>query len=346
MVTQELHIALDELLQKVNSHWNSNFLPQEKDNAINREILKFIKQRLNPLSNFKRLSVFDTLKRNQDLASLIKTIPVKVLTINPKEVAIQLPFDFLYYVGTNLNITPSCDVKNIVPIQTTIYFKSIPAIIDVNNLTNLLIRCTQGGQELTLFNLVDLPDGYIPTDNLPSYKKNFIINNAILEFMKKNIQTEIEVRYNKINNTFEFKSLAPFNINVIKNNVISVALGASQTYDSYSLESTLTSTVRIVDEEFKGDIQNSSLSKGKDQSLIGYLRPDIIIIPKVKNVVINSAFLTYFCKPAKVDLLLGFNSNLSDEVLDEVINNTAKQLKGIIASDTYDKFSQENLLIE
>jgi len=30
MTTQELHIELDLLLQKVNSHWNQNLLPQEK----------------------------------------------------------------------------------------------------------------------------------------------------------------------------------------------------------------------------------------------------------------------------------------------------------------------------
>ena len=74
MVTSELHVKLEELLQKVNSHWNPNFLPQEKDSFINAEILRFIKQRLSPLSNNKRQGIFDIIKRDQDLNSLLRTI--------------------------------------------------------------------------------------------------------------------------------------------------------------------------------------------------------------------------------------------------------------------------------
>jgi len=94
ITTQELHIALDLLLQKSNSHWNKNFLPQEKDWFLNQEIKKFIKQRLNPLSNDKRLGAFDTIKRVEDLNALQRTLIVYGAQL-AKDVNIPLPFDYL-----------------------------------------------------------------------------------------------------------------------------------------------------------------------------------------------------------------------------------------------------------
>ena len=71
MTAQDLHIEIDLLLQKVNTHWNQNLLPQEKDLFLNREVTRFIKQRLNTLSNIKREALFDTVKRTVDLSSIL-----------------------------------------------------------------------------------------------------------------------------------------------------------------------------------------------------------------------------------------------------------------------------------
>lgn len=346
MSTQELHIHLDLLLQKVNSNWNKNFLPQEKDVLINKEITKFIKQRINPLSNGKKLSVFDILKRTQDLNLLVKTVDVAIVNLNTKEATYQLPFDFLGYINSDVNITPTCDINTKVPVNKIKYFKSIKPVSIFNTLTAVTLKLIIGNQVTTLFDLATLPSDYLPQDNIQDYRKVFIINNAMNISILNHIPANIEYKYNNQSNLFEFKSSIPFTLIYSINSATQSINNITISDLGYAETSTLVSPVRISDEEFRSELNNSSLSSSKDETLIGYLRNDNVILPKVKNLVMNNGTLTYFCKPRKVDILLGNNSNFSDEILDEVISNTAQTIKGIISSDTYDKFAQENTLIE
>lgn len=341
MTTQELHINLELLLQKVNSHWNQNFLIQERDTFINREILKFVKQRINPLSNGKRQSVFDILKRTQDLNTLIKTIPLDVVELNKKEDIVYLPFNHLYYISSVAEVTPNCS-KTINPqIDKITYVKSFKEIIIVNSLTTLVI--TINGN--VVFNLTELPSGYLPNDSIDDYKKKFIINNAILLKLRKTLPL-IEVEFDKSNHNFVLRSKVDFTISVVENTVDKTITQSQSSFKGNSNTKVLDARIRIVDEEFKDEILSSNLSKPKDESIIGYLRNNALILPKHANSVYNSINLTYFCLPSKVDLLLDYNSELPDIVLEEVISNVAQTLKGVISSDTYEKYSQENLLIE
>lgn len=347
MTTQELHIQLEMLLQKVNSHWNQNFLPQEKDTFINREILKFIKQRVNPLSNNKRQSVFDILKRTQDLNSLIKTVPVDVVNINSKEDAYHLPFDFLYYVSSSVDVTPACTKKLLPPIDKVTYNATFPSISNLNDLDALVISIVQGTNTTVVFDLSMLPEGYLPDDTIEDYKKVFIINNAIFNILLKKLPLmKVEVRFNKYTRLFELRSNVDYSI-VVNTNGTSVTYTATATsLKGNNQPKSLSAIVDIVDEEFKHHINRSSLSKSRDERLVGYLREQQVILPLQKNAVYNSGTLTYICKPAKVDVFLSHNSELPDEVLEEVISNTAQTLKGVISSDSYEKFANENLLIE
>lgn len=49
MTAKEFHIALDIQCQKLNSNAYSNVLPEQKDWLLNESVLRFIKQRINPL---------------------------------------------------------------------------------------------------------------------------------------------------------------------------------------------------------------------------------------------------------------------------------------------------------
>lgn len=346
MTTQELHIQVHLLLQKVNSHWNSNFLPQEIDTFINREIIKFIKQRFNPLSNNKQKSIFDTIKRTEDLNSIIKTVPIEVVNIDTKEACYRLPFDFLYYISSSVGVTPTCHAKDLKTVNKQVYYKSFKPVTDYNSVETLVVTLAVGTEVTTLFDLSLLPDGYLPIDGGEDYKKNFILNNAVLLGIQNKLPDGIEVRYNNKTQTIEFKGKNDFTIVVLKNGSPVVVTSKTEVLKGYNESNQLDSEIRLVDEEFKTNISRSYLSGSKDESLVGYLRNDLVILPQIANAVLNNGNLTYLCRPKKVDVLLNYNSELPDEVLDEVVSNLVQQLKAIIASDTYDKYSQENLLIE
>lgn len=355
MTTQEIHIQLDILLQKVSSNWNKNFLPQEIDFFINREILKYIRQRVNPLSNNKRLGAFDVTQRIENLNSLIKTVSFYVNDLNQKEANVQLPFDFLKYISSEINTGLICPEDNIQVEYITKYYQTFFPIDIINGLVSFELTLTYELTSMTpivvtLFNETMLPTNYLPQDNIEDYKKAFIYNNAMLQYIIANLPNNFECRFNNDIQKFEFKGDESFNVNLVLNyggsDVIPTVANSSQVLNVYDVDSELVSEVRIIDEEFKTPVKNSNLSGSKLHSLIGILREKEILITKDKNAVYNNFTLTYYKKPRKIDLLLNINSDLPNEVLDEIIDNTAKTLKGVISSDTYEKFAQENLLIE
>jgi hypothetical protein len=345
MTTQELHIAIDILLQKSSSNWNKNFLPQELDFFLNREITKFIKTRFNPRSNTKQLGSFDTIKRVQDTNVLYNTVSLPILSLNQKEVYIKLPFDFLDYISSEIDLIPNCNPSLVPDSQISYNYKTV-TIPNFISASTLIISTVINGLTTVLFDLTSLPNEYFPQDSIQDYRKEFIYSNAIIGEITRKLPKDLEFRYNKLTKKLEFRSTKLFLINVIRNGVVITTTDTIEV-DLYKLiTTTLTSPVRIVDEEFKSDINNSYLSKSKDENVVAYLRDDGIIFPKVKNVVMKTVNLTYKVKPLKIDLLLGYNSELPDTVLEEIVGNVAESIKAVIASDTYEKFKQDNLLTE
>lgn len=71
MTVNDMHIAIDLELNKVNSNLYDIILPQEKDYFLNRAQERFIKQRYSPLSNAKGRGFEMSQKRIDDLRSLV-----------------------------------------------------------------------------------------------------------------------------------------------------------------------------------------------------------------------------------------------------------------------------------
>jgi hypothetical protein len=75
------------------------------------------------------------------------------------------------------------------------------------------------------------------------------------------------------------------------------------------------------------------------------IRGDILLLPHNNNIQYKSIELTYIKKAKIVDLLLNHNSDLSSEVLEEIMSELAIFIKAI-TSDNNQEFKQENLIIE
>jgi hypothetical protein len=362
MSTQELHIELDILLQKVNSSWNKDFLPQEYDLLLNKEITKFIKQRVNPLSNNKRQSVFDTLQRVQNLNSLFRTEVIPVTPINQREVKFLLPFDFFGYISSEVTSYYDCPEKGVVYSNTLSFNRSINPIkslgIVLEELQEIVISLTyinkfEAVTTVELFKLTSLPEQYLPQDDIQDYLKFFIYDNAINKVVKsklKEINTQardkIEFRFNKETNKFEFKCKSQMEIAYLVNNNPSVVITNDTNIPFLYSPTTFDSPVSVIDEEFKSFIKGSNLSNSTEDNTKAILREKEMIITMPIGVSIRHLSLSYICKPIQIDLLLGIDSELPDNVLTEIVSNTAQSLKGIISSDTYEKFTRENTLIE
>lgn len=364
LTTQELHNSLSILLQKSSTHWNKNFLPQEYDWFINQEISKFIKQRINPLSNNKGQGAFDITKRVQDLNCLERTVVIEGVQ-NEKEMVVPLPLDYKYYISSSCYV--SCTSAPIT--RTANLFKFSP-FSNYSSITSLSISATIPVLgTVVLFVLSDIPASYLPQDDIPTYKKDFIFNNAVYMLIRRKLETIQTTLYQGDNsytqNTEPLYSASTYigfnqfsqqfflsgnltNVTIILNGIPAIVTNGSNTFSANPITSSITKQtgVNIVDEEFKMNIENSYLSKPSDRNTVAYLRQFYLKIPKASGVMYHGIRLTYYCEPRKIDLLLNQHSELPEEMLEEIVHNTAKQILGVIGSDGYEKYMAENMLIE
>ena len=339
MQTQELHIELDILLQKVNSHYTQNFLPQEKDLFINNEIVRFVNRRLDRLGNRKGTGIFDTIKRTTELSPLLTTrkLPVMYDTNNQKEARVLLPFDFLYYASSEVSVCCPCMGNKL---YSKKYYKSVLELKNLN-IANFSIYISQGLYNYTVKN-TDIPTDYFIEDSIPAYSNKIMLINALMLLLKNNNITDVDISFDKVKNVINFQSYKPFTFKVNNNEMATEAI-TFKTYEE--ITDPLISTVEVMDEEFKAGIKKSYLSGAKDEKSLVVIR-DKELIYTIKGVIGDYVFLTYLRKPSKINLLLQSNSELKDETLSEIISDTAQRMMAVIGSDNYANFVQENTLIE
>ena len=336
MTTQELHIELDLLLQKVNNHWNQSFLPAEKDLFLNREITRFINRRIDRLSNKKQTGLYDTIKRTVELSPLLRTAKIPVIyNIEQKEVKILLPFDFLEYISSEISVCCSC--KNLELKTGNYYIAELPPIKNINSLP-LIVK--QGLYSLTIDN-TDIPSDYLIESSIPAYTNEMMITNALSILFKQKNNLEVEIKYNKEKRVFVLRSLKPFEVLYNKGSVDVKAVK----HNNYVISDNVMSSVDIIDEEFKSDIKRSYLSGAKPDKALGVFRKDEMLYT-LNGVIADYVNLTYLCKPAKIDLLLQSNSDLSDTTLEKIVADTAQRIMGVLGTDNYAKFVEENTLLE
>lgn len=112
MTIDEMQYLIGLRLQTINSASNLSFLSEEKDMFLNLAIQKFIKTRMNPLSNPKQQGLEDDQKRIDDLRGLIvRTSPVAsssaagtpVATV-PHSLKFVLPDNYMFYVYSQSHI--------------------------------------------------------------------------------------------------------------------------------------------------------------------------------------------------------------------------------------------------
>ena len=71
MTIAEMHIAINQGLQKIGSFHADNFLPEEIDLELNKQILRFVEQRYNKKGNKYQTGFEESQKRIDDLRSLV-----------------------------------------------------------------------------------------------------------------------------------------------------------------------------------------------------------------------------------------------------------------------------------
>lgn len=361
MLASEIHVSLRVLLQKVNTNKSKNFLPQELDMLFNLTLNNFKNKKVDLLSNPKRVSLFDTQTSLDSLANLFETTELYPITNNQKEAVIMLPFDFYGIVNAKANIAYNCiDCTTSIPNGYNIINCSIAKLKDIvfiNTSTFSLsidYKNKQGETRFAfLFTYAELPDEFKTQDNVKDYKKSFIFINAMLKIIKLKLDTinltsknKIYVKYDNVLETLVISTVDFLNVNIITN-IVGYTVSKEQVFNTkVELKTPLESPISIIDNEYEAFITNSSLSGSNVNNIKATRTREVLTVKIPKNVTLSSVNLTYIRFPRQIDYFLGIGSDLPTDIVNKVMADTAQLIKGIIASDSYEKFVNENILIE
>ena len=359
MTAQEQHIEIDLLLQKLNSQSTKNIIPQEKDWFLNREVINYIQQKVNPSSNIKQLGFEDTAKRLEDIKDLVRVVNRPIEINSRGKQFVTFPSNYFAYIRFDAYSYKNCPptVTSPTPIPTvTAEYKATFTISLPSTLTVYTITLVKSSGTTTLFELGDLPAGYL--GNAEFDKQEFLMHKALKILLPPKLKTQLSPNtflywekegYDYNNVTFTVVSDTAFISIDIQVNVEALEVNTSSNANNnvYAIVDTpLKAKARVVDDEFLTEIENSHLSGSRAYSPVSIIRENVLELSPLSSVIFGSVDIVYICTPNIIDLLLGSNLNVSEKVAKEITGNTVLTLKGIVESKDYQTYAQKHILTE
>lgn len=351
MTTTELHIELDLLLQKINSHYNKNILPQEKDVFINKGISRYINTRVSPRSNVKGIGFDNTTKRLEDLNPLVVAISLPVI-YDSNSTYIKLPLDFREYINSSINV--KCYKTK--PLEHLDRYYEIDINKELyNTLNNLQIGISIGDYEYILYDSNKVPKEAYSNEDLYTIPTDFLIKNTIDIMFQKNLKflkeiypniSSLEIGYNKATSSFKFRNKESFKLFIVTNNRY-IINSKAVVYKTINGSSVLYKEGNLAERDYLRQVLNNSLLSNNSQSIVCHRDKDRIYLHKDKSTFFPiKVELTYIKNPTKVSAILDSNSELKDETLYEILSDVDRNIKGVLSMDAYDKTVSESVLIE
>lgn len=355
MLVEEMHIQIDNELQKVNTYTQRNLLPQEKDWFLNNEVDKFISQRTNPKSDIKGLGADKTTKRYEDLDDFTKEKDLVVYKNSDNTGTVILPDDYYAHIASKTNVYQLCSTDVITTSNKTVYKCVFPLSFPSDTtLTSYTITFRRNTGNDVVFNITSLPTGYI--QDVDINKQRFMLLKAIKILLKDNLEALLGSenfnlyweRYGEgfYNNQFIITSETAFlGVTINVNNSDTNYDTTQDTYQYYDKSSELWGKNRLIEDEFKFHSEYSNLAKSMPHSLLVDLNQLVIKNKFPKNTICMKVRLRFISKPSILDLALNKNLNIKDSVAKEIVSNTVRFIKGVFQGD-YETYLKENIMIE
>ena len=351
MTVDEMHIGIDQGLQKINSEVFDTFLPEEKDWHLNLEVLEFIKNRTSPKSNLRREGFQSTKKRYDDLEELITSASIGIYKDTDIEQFGLLPPNYFRMVDIKPNVQFSCAPIAVTETNTDVYSVVLPFIDD--DFTEFIISAahtTLGS--VTLFDLSDYPNFQSTlTDERQKYE---IIHFVLYEVNR--LFDDIEIRWENYNGTYHRNSF----ILVTENPDYTIGLisitGFLPIIEPFVPETFITLnsiegnkkdvSTRLVKIEDYLDLVNHPFGTTHPNSPLSTISTGRIVLRHNETFIFNTLNIEYIRRPRQINLSLNQSCELNPNVHEEIVDKTVERLAALIESSNYENVVRENISIE
>ena len=351
MTVQEMHIGVNQILRKINSPETDSYEPQEIDWALNEESLRYIRQRINPLSNNKKQGFQDTKKRYDDLAELITPAKLSAFYENDDAMFSFLPQDYLHIINSRTLLKDLCGTPinsiSYTPKNIKVCIVPFPQATESSSPFYQDLQIVREDNNTILFDV----NSYITTSNgLNSKAEQFYLINLALEKMN-NLSDDFSVRWETFNDKyypnsfiFLYEDLSFTGIKI--DPVGTIYTSNTIQFNTYTIPKVKEIDNRLCKTEDLYTILNSSFATTVAHSPVTSLARGKIIVHHKQKFILSFVNIDYIRKPRKIDLFLNQSCELDPNIHNEIVENTAKRIIGITKGDNYKEIINENLLTE
>lgn len=344
MLISEMHIALDQELNKINSALYDILTPYEKDFALNKNIERFVKQRYGAASNIKRKGFEMSQKRIDDLRSLVQTnyfvnayVPISLDPDSSISVEAEFPSDYMFLLNQRSKISYN-PCGTFVPV--TEGFTEEYSLLDISalNFTNWGDFVLYYYINPTLTIVYSNPEASAYTRADDSIMIGILIDHIknVWQTTLWNTKYDIEVYYEKYDTKFfpnqlifVYKGIGVAPVwNVSDDggvNTQGLVLG-NNSKSKYTITNTITVANRAVQQDDLFALQQDPFGATTFDFPLSIINDNKIRIYFDNTFVVNQTIMSYLRKPKTVSYYLSINCNLPEETHDEIVSMTASYL--------------------
>jgi hypothetical protein len=366
MTAREMHIEFDTLLQRTLSEAYDTFLIEEIDWLLNLAQQRIIKTRLTQKSNRRQEGYEEVNKRYDDIKAILKYVSLPVFVNDEVGTSYSiLPYDYFLYDKVRANLFYNCNSVTLNEVAQGNYFIgniTFPAYSTTvtDPFKNLTIQLKDYNDNYTfVFDINDYPDF---ASSITDKDLKFAVILAILEVVNSNV-SDLKLRWQRHDNTIynnyfvaETSKLAPSGLEpyykAIRISIDGVGVETNLTAYSANLNTTsslgsdLVSVARLVKTEDVWDTNAHPFAKTTHKSPIVTLKDNRIIVYTNKQFYVKNLELYYLKQPRKINLKLGIDCELSEEIHTEIVSTAVQIAASSIISPNYKSIINENLISE
>ena len=373
MNVQQMHLAIQQGVDKINSLQADMLLSEEIDMELNKSLIRFINTKYNK-NNLYRQGFEESQKRIDDLRNIVKefegtTTYKGQLNNNTWVDTFSLPSDYMYLVSQQSEVITRKNCKSIIWSQSTINSESLKPYFTIGLSEFVCNNNTEIADSIILYeNISDLTAGAItmwtnsgntfPTDigQLPSD----IVNNSSSGF---------EVHWEQVNNLNypgQFIVLIDTNIHTwfewdasvgtvstlasvdSNQNVLQTVTGinSSTDWNEKRITNSVDINTNIVNNSFvqHDDIftlLNDPFNTTKHTDPLTTIRGNNIDVYTNDIFIIDAVKITYIRNPKKISLSLGIDCELPEHTHQEVVDITVSSILEGISDPRYKSHQSE-----
>ena len=345
MTVQEIHIDIDQKLQKVDSALLDSFGADEKDWWFHEGQTRYIWQRINAKLNAKKEGHQDTTKRLDDLADLI--VPdyslLGIVGTGNQYVSAVLPANYLMLISDASELQWNCNGLTLATTANSYFVATVPfptglqGNLDTVFYENLSLTLGKtvgmSSSEVTLFNLASYP---YYEEGLQDVDESFYIINLILEATKNNSQN-LEFYWEKYGdikaeNSFIIVCTGAYTPDYIHweldgveaEEYLFTEIDDTETvYVASETLTTRTSANRMVKLEDLRQILAHPFAKTKYDNPVSTIKDDRIYVYQDSTFRVLNILIDYYRKPRRIshrlDLTCELNPNRHSEIVDVTV---------------------------